>query len=232
MNYDIFYSLCFTLPLGIVLCYIAVISTKEEKTMNNYGIKGWFIFPYESIINYIDNKKKIIKKSSVRYNSVEELMKSLDNDKKEALKTIKGFYEYNIYYPIYRLIGRIEQFFRWDIKTFIQRGKRGWGDRDTWSFDWYLSDVISQGVRHLEKHHYGHPCDLSDENWKKILNKIATTFETSGKIADMDIILTTNKKQYNKLISAGCKGVYTPEQTKEYYKGFDLFKKYFLSLWD
>ena len=42
------------------------------------------------------------------------------------------------------------------VKTFIQRGIRGWADSDTWCFDYYLSKVIPEGVKHLIK--YGNSC--------------------------------------------------------------------------
>lgn len=34
----------------------------------------------------------------------------------------------------------------WSIKIFIQRGRRGYSDRDLWSFDDYLSSVIVQAI--------------------------------------------------------------------------------------
>lgn len=48
------------------------------------------------------------------------------------------------------------------IKWFIQRGRRGWSDRDVWSFDWYLARVIAEGIDHLivTKHGYSPTCPV------------------------------------------------------------------------
>ncbi len=42
--------------------------------------------------------------------------------------------------------------------AFWQRGRRGWADRDTWSFDTYLSGVLADGLLYLADTKHGHPC--------------------------------------------------------------------------
>jgi hypothetical protein len=76
---------------------------------------------------------------------------------------------------------------RWDditdipyrIQCFWQRGRRGYSYRDLWSFDYYLSDVISKGLRDLAKTTHGYPDQAvgSFENWQRLLFIIATAFE-------------------------------------------------------
>ena len=108
----------------------------------------------------------------------------------------------NIYYTIRRKVVKVYDFFRYDIMYFIQRGKRGYSDRDIWGFDHYLAEVIPKGVRHLAKIHHGCPTDLfkclypnaepskCDEckaehsgkcqacaAWMEVLDQIATGFE-------------------------------------------------------
>jgi len=68
------------------------------------------------------------------------------------------------------------------VRTFIQRGKRGWANSDTWGFDYYLTKVISEGVHHLKENIHGMPCDLTEGQWVDILNKITNTFELAERI--------------------------------------------------
>ena len=48
------------------------------------------------------------------------------------------------------------------IKWFIQRGRRGWSDRDLWGFDTYLALVIAEGIERLieVKHGYQPTCPV------------------------------------------------------------------------
>lgn len=39
----------------------------------------------------------------------------------------------------------------YEARYFIQRGRRGWSDRDVWSLDHYLAKVIAGSVAHLQK---------------------------------------------------------------------------------
>ena len=45
------------------------------------------------------------------------------------------------------------------IKSFIQRGKKGYSSRDTWGLCYYLADVITNSVNHLKKYYHGHPAN-------------------------------------------------------------------------
>lgn len=63
------------------------------------------------------------------------------------------------------------------IKDFWQRGRRGWADRDTWSFDTYLAELLAGALRHLAEHSHGHPIGLTTEGWLAILSEMADGFE-------------------------------------------------------
>ncbi len=59
------------------------------------------------------------------------------------------------------------------VKWFVQRGRRGWSDRDVWNFDHYLASVIVGGLKQLEEHRHGYPSELAfkhmahpDEPWR------------------------------------------------------------------
>jgi len=85
------------------------------------------------------------------------------------------------------------KYFPKDIKWFLQRGKRGWSNYDTWSFDCYLAKVIAEGLTHLANNQMG--CaekfyDASKENdecWKsrKLMLEIAEPFKKYSELPDM-----------------------------------------------
>ena len=92
------------------------------------------------------------------------------------------------------------------IYWFFQRGYRGFGDNDTWDFDYYLATVISQGLRHLKKYYH------SSEPTKKELDIIIKGFEANLKMMD-------EPRKYEEL-----KPIFD--------KGMKMFHKYFNYLWD
>jgi hypothetical protein len=47
-----------------------------------------------------------------------------------------------------------------EVKWFIQRGKRGWADRDVWSLDYYLNGWMPEALRHLKKTKHGTPMSM------------------------------------------------------------------------
>ena len=95
---------------------------------------------------------------------------------------------------MYRLWYKIRSLPR-EIKWFIQRGRRGWADCDTWNFDVYISGVIAKAVPAIggigcpgslvpedwndsgipEK--YGIPPKDPHEVWEEILEKIGEGFQ-------------------------------------------------------
>lgn len=66
-----------------------------------------------------------------------------------------------------------------NIKSFIQRGIRGYSDMDCWDFDSYLEDVIEGGVTHLLLNsHYSDSKRIDD------LTKIIDTMNTARAIKE------------------------------------------------
>jgi len=127
------------------------------------------------------------------------------------------------------------------IRTFIQRGKRGWANSDTWGFDYYLSKVISEGVYNLKEHIHGMPNNLTEGQWIDILNKIIYTFELAHRMTKDELYLIENKKQRKKWqktldeINKKHKSrdrCMTSKEIREYEEGWKLFKEYFFNLWD
>jgi len=119
----------------------------------------------------------------------------------------------------------IKQHFR-QVLCFYQRGKRGWSDQDCWSFDQYLAKVISEATAYLQHKHYGHPADLTDEEWTKILGQISYYFSLVDTENLWDNVDINDKKT---LLNMADKEI---AQLEEALKGFDLLKEHFYSLWD
>lgn len=95
-----------------------------------------------------------------------------------------------------------------DLKHFIQRGKRGYADCDLWSFDTYLSDVISKALLELRDTAYSYPSELeSFEEWQDILTEISEGF-------------------------AQDKFDYDGFDNEKFDKAMALFVKYFYSMWN
>lgn len=149
------------------------------------------------------------------------------------MKKIKEIFEkvcyelmYNRHYPLKQL------------RHYYQRIKYGVSDMDCWSLDYYLSKVISKGCRTIKKHTCGYPCSLeSMEQWEKILEEIAWTFDTKIKIGDMDWRMHVDKKHEKELQESYTNSgfdihIMTKEEIKRYKNGKKLFMKYFDNLWD
>jgi hypothetical protein len=93
----------------------------------------------------------------------------------------------------------------YSIKYFIQRGRRGWADCDTWSLDGYLNGWMPAALKHLKAAKHGIPCSMFDglptkegdpychtdeaykaaeARWDSIMDRMIGGFEASGRILD------------------------------------------------
>lgn len=65
-----------------------------------------------------------------------------------------------------------------EVKYFVQRGRRGYSDRDCWSLDWYFADVIGHSLKQLAKTTHGWPDSKFEtfEEWQAELNTIGDAF--------------------------------------------------------
>jgi len=156
-----------------------------------------------------------------------------------ATSTPKDAWYVSAYWAIYR-------FFRWgrfstprriykEIKWFIQRGSRGWADRDVWSLDWYLNTWMPDALRRLrdtkigtpfacfpEGPEYIKPCgnptkeahEIAEKNWDTIINKMIAGFEAAHRLNEMSN--WDNRDEDQKIFDEGMK----------------LFHEYYFNLWD
>lgn len=137
-----------------------------------------------------------------------------------------------------------------DIKCAWQRARKGYCFRDVWAIDDWFAKVFPAMLEELIEVHHGHPADLTDDEWVKILQKMSVSFRNADEektefvnpyeeeyldTLDMDFEnhqlicsaseeLEQNYREYEK-------------QKEEFMKksldeGMQLFNKYFYALWD
>lgn len=138
------------------------------------------------------------------------------------------------YWAIYRLLyHKIHSPRYWYCKAkfFIQRGRRGWADCDTWALEEYLSGWMPDALRYLKVHTRGVPTTMfvddpipaheaddpkgtiyaaAHERWGETLDKMITAF---------DAYLRFTEGLYEKELGPQPLGFYTgPHLSKGAYK--------------
>lgn len=110
---------------------------------------------------------------------------------------------YKIYYKL--------QDYLLTIKHAYQRAVRGYDDSAKWSLYFYIAELAVPVLKDMIENSVGYPEEVgSQKKWAAILKKMVIAFELS----------TTNKY------------LHTPKEIKQINDGLDLFRKYFLYLWD
>lgn len=113
----------------------------------------------------------------------------------------------DFYYMIMRWL-RVPMEMYSEVKWFIQRGIRGYSDRDVWNFDSYMNEIMSKAIKHLVDNAHGCPpqiLEISEEShdsdleksmkmWHRILNEIVWLFETNKKIENDNLIYVPEEK--------------------------------------
>lgn len=151
--------------------------------------------------------------------------------------------------PGYRMLlkDRIKWWFR-RAKYARQRARWGFSEYDVWDFDTYLAELISSMMRYWAKHNHSYHPEMTNEEWKATLNKIAECFEFWNKdlpTPAYDTYHTTAKRIKNEDGSVTVeapdellKAWYAEEQANYELKkqklkeGFDLLYEYYPHLWD
>lgn len=123
---------------------------------------------------------------------------------------------------------------------FIQRGKRGYSETDTWNIDSWFLDCIVPMLKELRKNHHGYPSYVKDnETWEGILDEMINCFENMR----VNIIDEKSEKEWEEYQkdenNEELKRKWLDKRTEVYnetmkYKdrAFELFSEYFYSLWD
>lgn len=95
-----------------------------------------------------------------------------------------------------------------ESKWFIQRGLKGYSQRDVWGLGFYLNNILIKGLKDLKTQVHGAPTghlhsstvDLDGEStetkeWKKIIDKMIWTFEAADKISERSWIPVWNESK-------------------------------------
>lgn len=114
------------------------------------------------------------------------------------------------------LIAEIPGYYYRQVKWFIQRGKRGYSDADSWDLAYYIADWMPAAIRRMQEYRNSHPANVdSIEEWKAILEEIAVGFDIADCIGKHDYEL----EEYDNMYA-------------QFLKSMDLFVKYYFDLWD
>ena len=127
-----------------------------------------------------------------------------------------------------------------EIKWFIQRGRRGFSDMDKWNMHGYLSTVIPKMIRELNIGSSGCPGDLYDATrindecwkWKEICEEIAQGFEAAGYLDAYRYQKWVDSEKGDGLMTLEIDYVGIVNAKKKMERGLELFKEYYLGLWD
>ena len=92
---------------------------------------------------------------------------------------------------------------------------------DTWNMDYTLSLLIVPMLNQLKEDGHGYPATLNSfEEWHEILDKMIWSFEqTKGEYESSYGLALNNNEEYKVYMN-------------RVQEGFDLFGKYYMSLWD
>lgn len=121
-----------------------------------------------------------------------------------------------------------------------QRSRRGWSDRDIWSFDYYLATTIRDAVRHwLTWPPSGHPGDGETyEQWLHFLGQIADGMDAYIQYAHGDLpddLRDEDGVLRQEAISAHVeakRAAWDNGGRQKYERAMDLLKEYLPAMWD
>lgn len=137
-----------------------------------------------------------------------------------------GWRIYNVYCDV-----------RLNIKSFYQRMRYGVADRECWDLDHTFSKFILPRLKHFKRmKRYGHPSDMTPEEWENIIDEMIWTFEYK---LNPDKVLPFPPLEPHQTFSAYKE---SPAHI-EYFsrakvlddrceKGMQIFFKYYEHLWD
>ena len=100
------------------------------------------------------------------------------------------------------------------MEAFIQRGYRGYADRDIWSLDYYLSGWMPAALERLRRTKHGTPIGMTPKGWDTRLTVMVEGFKA---VREMDDV--SNRDHYKQL-------------KRKMDKGLRMFAECFLNLWD
>lgn len=167
--------------------------------------------------------------------------------------------KYYITHPI-----KFFKHYYYDLKAGYQRATKGYSFRDLGDIDHWFLNVFPNMLKEFNEVRYGYPGDITDEEWKKIINEMIFYFQNAN--SETTDFVNIYEEDYNKLMTKEfdesifkkidehftqlvtpernneekllAENFYHQEEEKRKYmydnlkNGFDLWYKWFGSLWD
>ena len=98
--------------------------------------------------------------------------------------------------------------------------------KEVWNLDYTISEWIVPRLKLFKERKHSYPCNLTSEEWDVILDKIILAFELGGQdpLDLYDDIFWKDMNKYNKKVEE--------DYIAKINEGLDLFKEYYLDLWD
>ena len=121
----------------------------------------------------------------------------------------------------------------YDFRRRCQRFKRGYSYGDVWNmYDWFMRTVKPM-LLHLYHNHAGVPMEFENnpDGWKEVLNEMITCLEMMDEDNVYVFLGFCELDDYKRMTKEDRENVYRiMEENKNRF--FELFSKYFYSLWD
>lgn len=145
------------------------------------------------------------------------------------------------------LLNRIKWWFR-RAKYVRQRARWGFSEYDVWDFEAYHAELVAAMMRYWAKHNHSYHPEMTDEEWKAVMNKIAECFEFWNKdlptpaynkyrmavrrVKNEDGSVTVEIP--DELVQAWREEEWANYETKmkKLKEGFDLLYEYYPHFWD
>jgi hypothetical protein len=121
-----------------------------------------------------------------------------------------------------------------EVRYAFQRAFRGWDDRVIWSIDYYLADILPVWLMELKKKKQGIPSVFfTEEELSSSEGLTDDAMARAGKEYD-DVLdkMALGFKSYNDKENCDYNSEEEKMHIKNFEEGFDLFRKYFDTLWD
>jgi len=110
------------------------------------------------------------------------------------------------------------------VRYFIQRGMRGYSDRDVWGWCNHHSEMMVGVLQHLRKYKHGYPVGLTPAKWDKKLTVMEEGFQAMiDEENDVTSYKRLSNKEYRKLIF---------KRRRKLMLGLKYFREHYYSLWD
>ncbi len=107
------------------------------------------------------------------------------------------------------------------VKWFIQRGRRGWADCDSWDIDYYLVKIIPPMLDRLKRGHDYPMMFKTEEEWYEKIDIMLAGFDAGQRLLDMSY-----EGDSLQIIEA------VKKDRQIFNIGMNQFTKYFFDLWD